>query len=163
AVIEDGRPGSRLILADGYDRAAFARALDGSAELREILDRGETLLPGFRDLAADLHAAMFRWAVAVDPDLAAPAGPSPGNEPPASAAFHHRLLLDLIARPEFQGLREVTVLDEGRTAGALLRLAGEVQRAVAGSEPFDAHELVALREIEWMERELSDRRRAIDE
>src|SRR5579883_1456820 len=146
-------PTDRLVVADAFDRAAFARALAGSRELRALVESGEKLVPCFRALVEDLHAALFRFALET----------RAADETPPSAQFHRRVLLDLIGRDEFRGLREATVLDEPRAALALARVVGQVQRALASGELLDERELIALRELEWAERELADRRRALDD
>ena len=136
----------RLVVADSYDREAFARSVKALPDLAELLERGGRLLPHFEALLEDLFGVLFKLLVRV----------RPAGDCPASTGLNRRLLLAVTRSQDFEALKEETTLDAARAAHAACRLAQRALAMVKGGDLLLEEELLQAqglaREEERLER-----------
>lgn len=104
------------IEADSYDRELFGEFEDGSEELRELIERGSALLPGFRPFVVDLFASFYKHNVVFLPEDAVR----------KSSLLPRMVLTGVLRDPLYGVLREETVLDGFRSSLAASQVAGLV-------------------------------------
>ena len=100
--------------SDAYDRRLFGQLRAESPSLRELEDAGTTLLPHFGSLLQDLFCALFKYNVRfADRSSVLP-----------SALLNQKFLNAIIQGPQYDYLRELTLLNEAR-AGLSTLILGE--------------------------------------
>lgn len=104
------------IETDSYDRELFGEYEEVSEELRELMERGSALLPGFRPLVLDLFASFYKHNVVFLPE----------DGVRRSSLFPRRILAGVLRDPLYGQLREETVLDGFRSSLAAAQMAGLV-------------------------------------
>ncbi|HET7289220.1 MAG TPA: hypothetical protein VFJ67_02185, partial [Thermodesulfobacteriota bacterium] len=100
------------IETDSYDRELFSDLENDSQGLGELIERGSSLLPGFRTLMLDLFAAFFKHNVVFLPE----------TDVRRSALLPRRLLTGVQSDPDYAALREETVLDAFRSMLAAMEM-----------------------------------------
>ena len=101
------------ILADGFDREAFERALGRSDALGEVVARLAGLLPHAEPLVGDIFFALFKLNAVLQPEKAiAP-----------SVLINHGLVRVVLESGSIEALRRHTALDESRSAAATVLVA----------------------------------------
>lgn len=104
------------IETDLYDRELFGEFEDVSEELKELIERGSALLPGFRPLVLDLFASFYKHNVVFLPE----------DGVRRSSLLPRRVLAGVLRDPLYGQLREETVLDGFRSSLAAAQMAGLV-------------------------------------
>lgn len=139
------------VLADGYDREAFARALGRREALRAAAGRLASLLPHPEPLLCDLFCALFKLNVVLRPAKAL-----------SPSVLINRSVLEAVSQSEhLPALRRSTELDAARAATATALLAEQVLRALRREfrqRPEELlHALESARDEELLEQRRSER------
>lgn len=108
--------GLNNIEADSFDREAYSNLVDSSSELRALIERGSSLLPGFAPLMEDLFASFFKHNVVF----------TPGESLRKSALLPRRIMKEVLADASYKEMREETVLDEFHSALATVEMGRSV-------------------------------------
>jgi uncharacterized protein with von Willebrand factor type A (vWA) domain len=108
--------GLNNIEADSFDREAYSGLVSSSSELRELVERGSTLLPGFGPLMEDLFASFFKHNVVFLPE----------STLRKSALLPRRIIKEVLADGAYKEMREETVLDEFHSALAAVEMGRSV-------------------------------------
>lgn len=147
-----GFPDPRLVLADAYDRDAWARAARAlGKDLDELTARGKRLLPHFEALVEDLYCALYKLAVRVVREEAAP----------RSTALNRKVLAALLSAEGFAELKEETALDLARSAQGALQLARRALALLKGGEVLLEDELYTAQALAAVEQELAAKKAAL--
>ena len=109
------------VLADGYDREAFERALARSAALREVCERFARLLPHPQPLVRDIFCALFKLNAVL----------RPARELSPAVLVNRSVLETVLGSGALEGLRRQTALDETNAAVATAMLGRRVLEALA--------------------------------
>jgi uncharacterized protein with von Willebrand factor type A (vWA) domain len=145
-------PDPRLVLADAYDRDAWARAARAlGKDLEELNARGKRLLPHFDALVEDLYCALFKLVVRV----------VPAAQAPKSTALNRAVLSALLAVEGFAELKEETSLDLARSAQGALVLARRALALLKGGEVLLDEELYTAQALAGVEQELAAKQAAL--
>lgn len=144
----DARPYPTLVARDAYDEAAFKRALEGSKTLRDRVEAGQRLHPGFEALAQDVFTLLFKYTTVIDIQAQESAS--------GRAELARRVLGWVRAAREFERLRAETVLDEGRATYGTGLVLEHVLRTLRRPELFSEEELLEDFEINALEQRLEE-------
>lgn len=134
--------------SDSFDRSAFAALAGDAPSLRALLEAGETLLPHFRALVADVFCLLYK----LEPRVRA------ADEVGPSAVLNGVLLDGLRQHPLFAPLRAETQLDETRAGLATVLLGEELLALLRAERLLPRGDLVDLWDLARKEGEV--RRRA---
>lgn len=141
----------RLVQEDGYDRAAWGRALHRLPSLREQIEAGRRLHPGFAALGQDVFTALFKYTY------------QEHHLPQAEGrtALARQVLGWVRGARGFETLRAETVLEEDRAAYGTSLVLQQVARALRHEGLFSPEDLLegfALEEAERRAEELEEQR-----
>jgi uncharacterized protein with von Willebrand factor type A (vWA) domain len=147
-----GRTGEKRALSsenietDSYDRELFSELESESEGLRDLIGRGQALLPSWRPLMLDLFAAFYKHNVVFLPDEGVR----------RSSLLPRRLLLGMQKDPDYVSLREETVLDAFRSALAAMQMGGMILEWLKSEDGPGEKGLVREWEADRAERDLEE-------
>ena len=139
-------PAAESIETDSYDRALFGDLESESAELRDLIEKGSTLLPGFGALVLDLFAVFYKHNVVFLPES--------GTR--RSSLLPRRILEGVMKDPEYAALREDTVLDSFRSTLAAAEMGGMILEWLRSEDGPGAKALMREWEIDRAERDTEE-------
>lgn len=141
-----GYKSDQNIETDAFDRELFSELESASEELRDIIDRGKTLLPSFRALTLDLFASFYKHNVLfIDYDDV------------SRASILSRNILEKIHKDEhYLLLREDTVLDGFKSALAVIEISQNIYSWLRSDEGPGEKALINEHKAEQAEQELEE-------
>ncbi|MEW6146199.1 MAG: VWA domain-containing protein [Thermodesulfobacteriota bacterium] len=147
-----GRTGEKRALSsvnietDSYDRELFSELESDSEGLRELIERGQALLPSWRSLMLDLFAAFYKHNVVF----------LPGEDIRKSSLLPRKILLGVQKDPDYPALREETVLDAFRSTLAAMQMGAMVLEWLRSEDGPGEKGLVREWEADRAERDLEE-------
>lgn len=134
------------IETDAFDRELFSKLESASEELRDIIDKGSTLLPSFHALTSDLFASFYKHNVLFIDDEQIRRG----------SRLTRRILEKVFKDPHYNGLREDTVLDGFKSALAVIEISTRVYEWLRSDEGPGEKALLNEHKAEQAEQEVED-------
>jgi uncharacterized protein with von Willebrand factor type A (vWA) domain len=134
------------IETDSYDRELFTELESDSEGLRELIERGQALLPSWRPLMLDLFAAFYKHNVVF----------LPAEDIRKSSLLPRKILLGIQKDPDYSALREETVLDAFRSTLAAMQMGGMILEWLRSEEGPGEKGLVREWEADRAERDLEE-------
>ncbi|MBH24926.1 MAG: hypothetical protein CMH57_10825 [Myxococcales bacterium] len=141
------RPHPTVVEHDAYDRAAWGRVRDESPTLRERLEAGQRIFPGFEALGQDVFCALFKYTLT----LAPPAEATEGR-----TALARQVLGWVRSAKGLERLRAETVLDEPRAGLGTLWVLDRVYQMLTHPERFSQRRLLAEFELKQLEEQVEE-------
>jgi uncharacterized protein with von Willebrand factor type A (vWA) domain len=147
-----GRAGEKRTLSsvnietDSYDRELFSELESDSEGLRDLVERGQALLPSWRPLMLDLFAAFYKHNVVF----------LPVEDIRKSSHLPRKILLGIQKDPDYSALREETVLDAFRSTLAAMRMGGLILEWLRSGDGPGEKGLVREWEADRAERDLEE-------
>ena len=139
------------LMCDGYDVEAFRRAVEALPALREDVEAGARLLPGFEALALDLFCVFFKYQLA------------PRSEQSLASPFARAFLGWVTTADALRQLRAETTLDVERAAVAVESMTRRLLEALRDPAYFSQEELLEGFELANIERGLREMTAALKE
>lgn len=100
AMETQGNYSDNVIVHDGLDQLAYETVFDQARALRQVVERGQSLLPTFSPLSADVFYALYKPA------------PTMTKNSPLTALLNREYMSKLIESCSYKALRDYTVLDD---------------------------------------------------
>ena len=132
---------------DAYDRRLFRQLLGESPSFKELEETGTTLLPHFGSLLQDLFCALFKYNVKFTDEA----------EVLPSALLNQKFLYALVHGPQYDYLRESTLLNEARAGLAALILGERLLTLVKEETLLTRRDLRDLWDIQKQEELVADK------
>lgn len=134
------------IETDSFDRELYSELELLSEELRDVINRGKTLLPSFPALARDLFASFYKHNVLFhDPD-----------EVSRSSALPRKILERVHGDDNYVRLREDTVLDGFKSALAVIEISENIYRWLRSDEGPGEKTLINEHKLKQAEEEVEE-------
>lgn len=135
------------IESDSYDRTAYRKLREESPSLQALVESGNTLVPQFESLLADLFCALFKYNVLfLKKDAVLP------------SATLNKTLLDALHQGELaEFLREATVLDESRAGLATVLLGEGALKLLKSEKTLTRRHMLEMQNLQKQEETLQEK------
>ena len=95
-----GTYSDNVIVHDGLDELAYETVFDQARALRQVVEQGQSLLPTFSPLSADIFYSLYKPA------------PTMTEQSPLTTLLNREYMSKLVESSSYKALRDYTVLDD---------------------------------------------------